>query len=98
MTPEGARRGSTFDTATSTGIDGVDADGVPGHRLQLNLQINGLYQNDLVFVPSPGAGRRCQGACHSTWRRARHDPATEIVSWHELANSRVRRTASLSPA
>lgn len=43
-----------FDTVTSTGIDGADFDGVPGHDLQLNLQINGLYQNDLVFVPSRG--------------------------------------------
>jgi hypothetical protein len=40
---------------TSTGLDGVDFDSVPGHSVQLDLQINGIYQNDLVFVPSDGA-------------------------------------------
>ncbi|HET7500016.1 MAG TPA: hypothetical protein VFK02_03410 [Kofleriaceae bacterium] len=43
-----------FDTITSSGIDGIDLDGVPGHDVQLDLQINGLYQNDLVYVPSRG--------------------------------------------
>jgi hypothetical protein len=50
-----------FDTITSSGIDGVDVDGVPGHPLQLNLQINDLDQNDLVFVPS--LGRTAVPAC-----------------------------------
>ena len=50
-----------FDTITSSGIDGVDVDGVPGHPIQLTLQIDGLYQNDLVFVPS--LGRTAVPAC-----------------------------------
>jgi hypothetical protein len=43
-----------FDTVTSTGIDGVDFVGVPGHSISIDLSINSLYQNDLVFVPSLG--------------------------------------------
>lgn len=43
-----------FDTITSSGIDGVDFDAIPGHTVELNLLIDGLYQNDLVFVPSAG--------------------------------------------
>ena len=49
---DGGQTRLDFDTITSSGIDGIDVDGVPGHALRLNLQINGLYQNDLVFVPS----------------------------------------------
>jgi len=52
--PDGSQTRLEFDTITSSGIDGVDFDGVPGHSVQLNLMINGLYQNDLVFVPSEG--------------------------------------------
>jgi len=54
MTPDGGQTRLDFDTITSSGIDGVDFDGVPGHSVQLNLMINGIYQNDLVFVPSQG--------------------------------------------
>lgn len=54
VTPDGGQTRIDFDTITSTGIDGVDFDGIPGHDIQVNLQINGLYQNDLVFVPSNG--------------------------------------------
>jgi len=43
-----------FDTVTSTGIDGVDFTSIPGHPGKVDLQINGLYQNDLVFLPSGG--------------------------------------------
>lgn len=50
-----------FDTLTSSGIDGVDVDGVPGRPMQLTLQVDGLYQNDLVFVPS--LGRTAVPAC-----------------------------------
>lgn len=60
-TADGNQTRIDFDTVTSTGIDGVDVDGVPGHSLQLDLQINGLYQNDLVFVPS--RGRTAVPAC-----------------------------------
>jgi hypothetical protein len=41
-----------FDTITSTGIDGVDFNGVPGDPITIDIQINGIYQNDLVFIPS----------------------------------------------
>jgi hypothetical protein len=43
-----------FDTITTSGIDGVDFTGVPGHSIHLDVAINGLDQNDLVFVPSLG--------------------------------------------
>jgi len=60
-TPDGGQTRIDFDTVTSTGIDGLDVDGVPGHDLRLDLQIDGLYQNDLVFVPS--RGRTAVPAC-----------------------------------
>ncbi|HEU4732736.1 MAG TPA: hypothetical protein VFT22_32795 [Kofleriaceae bacterium] len=50
-----------FDTITSTGIDGIDFEGMPGHDVRLDLQIDGLYQNDLVYVPS--RGRTAVPAC-----------------------------------
>jgi hypothetical protein len=43
-----------FNTETSTGIDGVDFSTTPGASVYINLQINGLYQNDLIFLPSAG--------------------------------------------
>lgn len=52
-------RGSTtdidFDTITSTGIDGVDFTTPPGATITVDLQINQIDQDDLVFVPSDGA-------------------------------------------
>ena len=60
-TAVGSQTRLDFDTITSSGIDGVDVDGVPGHAMQLTLQIDGLYQNDLVFVPS--LGRTAAPAC-----------------------------------
>jgi hypothetical protein len=50
----GATTQVDFDTLTASGLDGVDVRGLPGHPLRLDLQIDGLYQNDLVFVPSAG--------------------------------------------
>jgi hypothetical protein len=44
----------TFDTATSTGVDGLDFFAVPGHSVTVDLSINGVYQDDLVFLPSGG--------------------------------------------
>ncbi len=44
-----------FDTDTTTGIDGVDFTSVPGHPITLDLQVNGLYQLDLVHFISNGA-------------------------------------------
>ncbi|HUJ63140.1 MAG TPA: hypothetical protein VLX92_31800 [Kofleriaceae bacterium] len=43
-----------FNTITSTGIDGVDFTSTPGDIISVDLQINSLYQNDLVFLPSDG--------------------------------------------
>lgn len=44
-----------FDTITTSGIDGVDFSATPGSAIHIDLLIDGLYQNDLVFVPSRGA-------------------------------------------
>ncbi len=43
-----------FDTITTSGIDGVDITTTPGSAIHIDLLIDGLYQNDLVFVPSRG--------------------------------------------
>jgi hypothetical protein len=43
-----------FNTITSTGIDGVDIVTPPGSSILVDLQINGIYQDDLVFLPSLG--------------------------------------------
>jgi hypothetical protein len=43
-----------FNTDTTSGIDGVDFTSVPGASVEINFQINDLYQNDLVFLPSGG--------------------------------------------
>jgi hypothetical protein len=43
-----------FNTETSTGIDGIDFATTPGVSININLQINGLYQNDLIYLPSGG--------------------------------------------
>jgi hypothetical protein len=43
-----------FNTDTSTGIDGVDFTTTPGASIEIDFQINALYQNDLVFLPSGG--------------------------------------------
>jgi hypothetical protein len=43
-----------FNTDTSTGIDGVDFTTNAGASIEINFQINDLYQNDLVFLPSGG--------------------------------------------
>jgi hypothetical protein len=45
-----------FNTITSTGIDGVEFSTDPGVSIHIDLQVNGLYQNDLIFLPSGGAG------------------------------------------
>lgn len=50
-----------FDTVTSTGIDGVDFTTTPGAAIHVDLQIDGLYQNDLVYLPS--GGRTATPAC-----------------------------------
>jgi len=54
-TAEGDQTEIDFDTDTSTGIDGVDFDAVPGTAVEIDFQINGIDQNDLVFIPSNGA-------------------------------------------
>jgi hypothetical protein len=54
-TPEGRSTAIDFDTITTTGIDGIDFTTTPGSSISIDLQINGLYQNDLVYVPSGGA-------------------------------------------
>jgi|HubBroStandDraft_6_1064221.scaffolds.fasta_scaffold131277_2 hypothetical protein len=52
--PNGANTEIDFNTDTSTGIDGVDFVTTPGASIAIDFQINGLYQNDLVFIPSGG--------------------------------------------
>jgi len=44
-----------FDMITSDGIDGIDFDADPGTSIVVDLQINGVYQNDLVYIPQFGA-------------------------------------------
>lgn len=44
-----------FDMITTDGIDGIDFDADPGSSIVIDLQINGVYQNDLVYIPSFGA-------------------------------------------
>jgi hypothetical protein len=52
--PNGNNTEIDFSTDTSTGIDGVDFTTTPGSSVEINFQINNLYQNDLVFLPSGG--------------------------------------------
>lgn len=54
VSTRGAQAQIDFDTLTSTGIDGIDFDSIPGHPVTVDLEIDGLIQNDLVFVPSRG--------------------------------------------
>jgi len=54
VTPQGAQTEIDFNTITSTGIDGVDFTTTAGSSVHVDLQIDGLYQNDLVFIPSGG--------------------------------------------
>jgi hypothetical protein len=51
----GANTEIVFDTETSTGLDGVDFTSDPGARIVIDLKVNDLYQDDLVFIPSQGA-------------------------------------------
>jgi hypothetical protein len=62
--PLGTQTQITFDTLTSTGIDGVDFDSVAGNSVSVDLLVNGIYQTDLVFIPSGGAtaNPRCMPA------------------------------------
>lgn len=50
----GANTVIDFDTVTSTGIDGVDFTAPTGASIEIDLQVNGIYQNDIVFLPSGG--------------------------------------------
>jgi len=43
-----------FDTGTTTGIDGIDFTATPGSAVEFDLLINGIYQPDLVYIPSHG--------------------------------------------
>ena len=44
-----------FDTITTTGLDGIDFTAAPGAAVGFDLLVNGIYQPDLVYVPSLGA-------------------------------------------
>jgi hypothetical protein len=44
-----------LNTSTPTGIDGVDFTTTPGDSIHIDLEINGLYQNDLIFFTSDGS-------------------------------------------
>jgi hypothetical protein len=52
--PSGANTEIDFDTDTTTGIDGVDFVTNAGAPIEINFQVNGVYQNDVVFFPSSG--------------------------------------------
>jgi hypothetical protein len=54
---QGAQTRIDFDTITSTGLDGLDFDSIAGHAVTVDLEIDGLVQNDFVFVPSRGVTR-----------------------------------------
>jgi hypothetical protein len=54
VTPRGAETELDFATGTSSGIDGVDFFAVAGQPIHVDLQINSIYQNDLVFLPENG--------------------------------------------
>jgi len=54
VTPGADDTVAQFDTITTTGIDGVDLTTTAGAAVTIDFQVNGLYQNDLVFVPSDG--------------------------------------------
>jgi hypothetical protein len=54
VTPMGPSTEIAYDTITSTGVDGVDFYAVAGSTIQVDMRINGIYQDDLVFLPSGG--------------------------------------------
>jgi hypothetical protein len=54
VTPQGTQTVLAFDTVTTTGVDGVDFFAVAGNTIDVDLHVNGLYQDDLVFLPSGG--------------------------------------------
>jgi hypothetical protein len=61
-TVQGASTTIDFDTITAGGIDGLDFTTTDGSSIYIDLQINGLYQNDLVFIPS--GGRAANALCN----------------------------------
>lgn len=54
VTPSGSLSIIQFDTITTSGIDGIDFTTTPGSAIHIDLQIDGLYQNELVWIPSGG--------------------------------------------
>jgi hypothetical protein len=54
VSTQGTQTQISFDTITATGIDGVDFVSIPGNPVTVDLELDGLVQNDLVFVPSRG--------------------------------------------
>ena len=54
VTPSASATVAQFNTITSTGIDGVDVVTTAGAPVTIDWMIDGLYQNDLVFLPSGG--------------------------------------------
>ncbi len=53
--PNGNNTEIDFNTVTTTGIDGVDFTTTPGATIEIDFQINGIDQDNLVFIPSNGA-------------------------------------------
>ena len=45
---------SSGQNAVPNGVDGVDFFGIAGNTIDVDLRVNGLYQDDLVFLPSGG--------------------------------------------
>jgi hypothetical protein len=44
-----------FDTITSTAVDGVDFFAVPGTTVSFDMDVDGIYHPELVFLSSAGA-------------------------------------------
>jgi hypothetical protein len=64
VAPDGAQTTIAFDTVTSSGIDGIDFTTPIGSSIEADVLLDGIHQNDLVFLPSLGqaASPTCQPA------------------------------------
>ena len=54
VTVNGDQTSMQFDTITTSGIDGLDFMSTAGSTVHVDLMVNSLYQDDLVFLPSGG--------------------------------------------
>ncbi len=54
VSPDGAQTVIDFDTVTTSGIDGIDFVTPIGSSIDADLLLDGIHQNDFVFLPSQG--------------------------------------------